>query len=126
MTFEVKMNIEFTDDDIEDLLEVAFCSESYYWSNRLKVSRLDDNDLHLGFVDGAPLKLYDNIEDASYVLDINKLRCGLNTWLNDPENHIWLANQLIEIESGAGGFEFSPLVADEIIQVALLNRVIYI
>ena len=29
MTFEVKMNIEFTDDDIEKLLEVAF------WQRRL-------------------------------------------------------------------------------------------
>lgn len=126
MTFEVKMNIEFTDDDIEKLLEVAFGSTSPdLWSNRLKISRLYDNDSHLGFVDGAPLKLYDNIEDESYVLDIDKLRRGLNTWLNDPENHIWLADQLIEIESGAGGFEFSPLVADEIIQVALFNRVMF-
>ena len=125
MTFEVKMNIEFTDDDIEKLLEVAFGSGGYYWSNRLKLSRLYDNDSHLGFVDGAPLKLYDNIEDKSYVLDIDKLRCGLNTWLNDSENHIWLANQLIEIESGAGGFDFSPLVADEIIQVTLFNRVMF-
>lgn len=125
MTFEVKMNVEFTDDDIENLLEVAFGSESYYWSNRLKFSRLDDNDSHLGFVDGAPLKLYDNIEDESYVLDIDMLRRGLNTWLNDPENHIWLADQLIEIESGAGGFDFSTLVADEIIQVALFNRVMF-
>ena len=88
MTFEVKMNIEFTDDDIEKLLEVAFGSGGYYWSNRLKLSRLYDNDSHLGFVDGAPLKLYDNIEDESYVLDIDMLRRGLNTWLNDPENHI--------------------------------------
>ena len=125
MTFEVKMNIEFTDDDIEKLLEVAFGSGGYYWSNQLKVSRLYDNDSHLGFVDGAPLKLYDNIEDESYVLDIDKLRRGLNAWLNDPENHIWLVDQLIEIESGAGGFDFSPLVADEIIQVALFNRVMF-
>ena len=91
----------------------------------MKLSRLYDNDSHLGFVDGAPLKLYDNIEDESYVLDIDMLRRGLNTWLNDPENHIWLADQLIEIESGAGGFDFSPLVADEIIQVALFNRVMF-
>lgn len=126
MTFEVKMNIEFTDDDIEKLLEVAFGSTSPdLWSNRLKISRLYDNDSHLGFVDGAPLKLYDNIEDESYVLDIDKLRRGLNTWLNDPENHIWLADQLIELESGAGGFDFSTLVADEIIQVALFNRVMF-
>ena len=125
MTFEVKMNIEFTDDDIEKLLEVAFGSGGYYWSNRLKLSRLYDNDSHLGFVDGAPLKLYDNIEDESYVLDIDMLRRGLNTWLNDPENHIWLADQLIEIESGAGGFDFSPLVADEIVQVTLFNRVMF-
>ena len=125
MTFEVKMNIEFTDDDIEKLLEVAFGSGGYYWSNRLKLSRLYDNDSHLGFVDGAPLKLYDNIEDESYVLDIDMLRRGLNTWLNDPENHIWLSHQLIQKESGAGGDEFSPLVADEIIQVALFNRVMF-
>ena len=59
------------------------------------------------------------------MLDIDMLRRGLNTWLNDPENHIWLADQLIEIESGAGGFDFSPLVADEIIQVALFNRVMF-
>lgn len=126
MTFEVKMSVEFTNDDIENLLETAFGSRnSYCWSNLLEVTRLYDNDSHLGFVDGAPLKLYDNIEDTSYVLDIDKLRRGLNTWLNDPENHIWLANQLIEIESGAGGFEFSPLVADEIIQVALFNSVAF-
>lgn len=126
MTFEVKMSVEFTDDDIEKLLEVAFGSTSPdLWSNRLKFSRLYDNDSHLGFVDGAPLTLYDNIEDESYVLDIDKLRRGLNAWLNNPENHIWLADQLIEIESGAGGFDFSPLVADEIIQVALFNRVMF-
>lgn len=125
MTFEVKMGIEVSNDDLENILESAFCGEGTTWCafNVELPQKVDVLSKH-GFFDGEPFCLHDKAENVDYSFDITMLKNGLGKWLNESENNVWLATQLVEIECG-GHFEFSPLVADEIIQYALFGEVRY-
>ncbi len=131
MEFTINLNINFTDDDIENLLETAFAGDSSddnktTWSaSCVDIRRIDEASPKIGFINGEPFKLHDKISGDDYILDIEKLRQGLNQWLNAPENYSWLIYQLWNIDGGAGEFEFSPLVADEIIQYALFDRLMF-
>lgn len=119
---EVKLNIELTQEDIDDMMTTALEGGINYWCDKAEVIE----DEYYGeyaseqISRGGSLRLYDSETNQTYILNLEKLTNGFKIWAEKGyDRHDVIINSGIE----CGNLDANA--ADGIIQCALFGDIMY-
>lgn len=119
MTLEVKFNVEVTNQDIDDIMCTALEGGITYWCRRAEVvgGKYLGEYTHEQISRGGSLMLYDAESSDKWELTLDKFKHGLQEWLRyNPGSVSVECIDTSYIDSNC---------ADEIIQYALFNEVVF-
>ena len=118
---EIKMNVKLTEEDIDDIMCAALEGGISYWCRKAEVV-----DEYLGeyaseqISRGGILKLYDSEDDEVYELTLEKLLHGFELWvIGGYDTYEAVCNGEVDT------MEIDAEKADQIIQLALFDEIIY-
>lgn len=118
---EIKMNVKLTQEDVDDIMCAALEGGISYWARKAEVV-----DEYLGewaheqISRGGALKLYDAEEDDIYELTLERLLHGFELWvIGGYDTYGAVSNE--EVNTG----DIDADKADQIIQLALFDEIIY-
>ena len=118
---EIKMNLKLTEEDIDDIMCAALEGGISYWCRKAEVV-----DEYLGeyaseqIARGGTLKLYDAEEDEVYELTLEKLLHGFEFWvIGGYDTYGAVSNGEVDT------MEIDAEKADQIVQLALFDEIIY-
>ena len=120
MFVEVKVNIEITSEDIDDIRCAALEGGITYWCSTAKVvGDYLGEYAHEQISRGGQLKLYDIEGDRVGVLTLDKLLEGIGMYIEKANKPMLMYETRLDT-SMIGASE-----ADEIVQYALFGEIIY-
>ena len=120
---KVTMEIEVTDQDIDDMMVTALEGGITCWCGKAEVV----GGKYLGeyasdqISRGGKLRLYDAESDDVWVLDKEKFLTGLTTWIQNSSNMMYAVDDDGRID--AGNIDAGDI--DEIIQIAVMGEVVF-
>lgn len=123
-TFEGQaiINFKLTQEDIDDIIDAAFCGGINYWCNQAEV--VGD---YLGeyaseqISRGGKLKLYDAESDEFWELDIENFMKGFKLWIENGDDEYGA----VSADGTVDVCEIDAAMADMIIQYALFDEIVF-
>lgn len=118
MIFNVKLSVNFTDEDMECIVSMAFDECVPSWILNVEyIENYNNESVFEHLQNGKSIIVYPSDGSDSQEFTMCKLESGLQKWLDD--NNEWLIHQLCEIDDGLGSFKFDNYEVNEIIQYAI-------
>lgn len=118
---EVKINIKLTQEDIDDIMCGAFEGGIYYWCNKAEVVGEKLGEYSSEQISrGGTIILYDSEEDETYELTLEKFLNGFKLWVAGGYDTYGAVT-----DGGVDTCEIDAEKADQIIQLALFEDIIY-
>ena len=120
MEIEIKYEVTYTQQDIDDILCSALEGGITYWCGEAEVVGEHLGDFASDQISrGGILKLYDNEDDACYELTLEKFQKGLQKFLEER------GKEVIDEHGALDTTELDANDADLIVQYALFGEVVY-
>ena len=121
---KIEMEIEVTDDDIDDIVYTAFEGGITYWCGYVEpVDDLLGEYAHEQIAKGGYLYLYDiEDDDEKWILTKSRLLNGIKMYINNSMTRNW---DSIVYGKQIDTSEIDSNIADMIIQFALFEDIIY-
>lgn len=118
---EIKMNVELTQEDIDDIVCTALEGGISYWCRKAEVVGEYLGEYASDQISrGGTLKLYDAEDDEIYELTLEKLLYGFELWvMGGYDTYGAVCNE--EVDTG----EIDAEKADQILQLALFDEIIF-
>jgi hypothetical protein len=118
---EIKMNVKLTDEDIDDIMCAALEGGISYWCRKAEVVGEYFGDYASEQISrGGTLKLYDSEDDEVYELTLEKLLRGFELWvIGGYDTYEAVCNGEVDT------MEIDAEKADQIVQLALFDEIIY-
>lgn len=126
---KLTINLEITEEDIDDIMSTALEGGIYYWCARVKVEGEYLGEYASEQISrGGVLKLYDREEEAAYELTREKFMSGLGMYLENPIYETlyigdgeYFVDEKYKVDVG----NIDAIAADRIIQYALFGEIVY-
>ena len=120
---KLTINLEITEEDIDDIMSTALEGGIYYWCTRVKVEGEYLGEYASDQISrGGTLKIYNSEEEAVHQLTREKFTRGLEMYL---ENSIYETLYLEEGKYKVDVGSIDACAADRIIQYALFGEIVY-
>ncbi len=118
---EIKMNVQLTEEDIDDIMCTALEGGISYWCRKAEVAGEYLGEYASEQISrGGTLKLYDAEEDDIYELTLDKLLHGFKLWvIGGYDTYGAVSNGEFDT------MEIDAEKADQICQLALFDEIIY-
>lgn len=118
---EIKMNVKLTEEDIDDIMCAALEGGISYWCRKAEVVGDYLGDYASEQISrGGTLKLYDLEDDEIYELTLEKLLHGFELWvIGGYDTYEAVCNGEVDT------MEIDAEKADQIVQLALFDEIIY-
>ena len=118
---EITMNVILTQEDIDDIICTALEGGITYWCRKAEVVGEYLGEYASDQISrGGTLKLYDSEDDEVYELTLEKLLKGFEFWIvGGYDTYGAVSNG--EVDTG----EIDAEKADQIVQLALFDEIIY-
>ena len=147
ITINIPMNLDVSDDDLDNILVTAFEGGSNYWIDKVEIKKQAD----LGF-NGEGRQLYNGYashqisrggevwicldnnpvgaeikgkEYYKWVINRKKLLRAISRWFTEYYYHRQIVKHNLEMPSSFSDIDFDAGDTDIIIQLAIFNEVIY-
>ena len=136
ITINIPMNLDVSDDDLDNILVTAFEGGSNYWIDKIEVKDYKGCEWasHVVSKGGSVWVCLDNnpvgaeIKGKEYykwVINRKKLLRAISRWFTEYYYHRQIVKHNLEMPSSFSDIDFDAGDTDIIIQLAIFNEVIY-
>ena len=124
ITINIPMNLDVSDDDLDNILVTAFEGGSNYWIDKIEVKDYKGCEFASHVISKGG-KLIIITDDEQLTLTKNKQLKGISKWFAEYYYPRQIVKHNLEMPSSFSDIDFDAGDTDIIIQLAIFNEVVY-
>ena len=125
ITINIPMNLDVSDDDLDNILVTAFEGGSNYWIDKIEMKEFSGHEFASHVVSkGGDVWIYTD-DSPRYFINKERLLKGISKWFAEYYYPRHIVKHSLEMPSSFSDIDFDAGDTDIIIQLAIFNEVIY-